>query len=652
MQQRSTGAVDQTPESGNTYSPPPVPDRTPENSPSSNPIHPSIHPTILSARLTMANSADGHANGQPSPPSDGGGENGVATDTSERTPLLAKPNGTPAHEGPGQNGGAERQAPDDGERTVLAEGVSLTRLWFIMATSYFGVFLGATDSTIIATLSAPISSEFRSLSLLSWLATAYLISNAACQPISGRLTDIFGRGPGLVFSNVLFAAGNLICGLARDQGVMILGRVVAGVGGGGLMSISTFLASDLIPLRQRGIVQGIGNISYGSGAMLGGIFGGLVNDHTAMGWRLAFLVQVPPVVLSAVFAAIFIRVPPKQSDKSFIARIDFVGVFLTVSFLVLLLLGLNSGGNLVPWTHPLPLTTIPLSFVALAGFIWWESRARQPIIPIRLVVTRTVLAACLCNLLATMVVITGLFYVPLYLQVLGDTTTGAGIKILPSPVGVSICSVSAGYLMKRTGRYVGLGIASVSTLTVGVVLFCLQNETTPAWLTGLAFFFVGGGYGAMLTTTLLACIASVDHSQQAVVTSATCKFRLHLSTLTHYHGPVLTTDQPWTDLSRSLGGTVGITIGSAIYQNILKARLWERFGDLPGAEDQIRRIRDDLEELKHLPEGWHDGVISSFMEAFRGVWLCLLGFSLAALICVSLIKQHTLHSTLDRRSNE
>ncbi|CCE28534.1 related to multidrug resistance protein fnx1 [Claviceps purpurea 20.1] len=510
------------------------------------------------------------------------------------------------------------------EQTVFYKEESFGKLALIMGTTWIGVFLGAVDSTIIATLSAPIASEFKSLRLLSWLATAYLISNAACQPISGRLTDIFGRGPGLVFSNVVFAAGNLICGLAQDEKTMIFGRVVAGIGGGGLMSISTFVGSDLVPLRSRGIVQGIGNICYGSGAMMGGLFGGLVNDHTARGWRLAFLVQVPPVLLSAVAVHFLVKVPPKQSDKSYLARIDFMGVFLTSSFLTLLLLGLNSGGNQVPWTHPLPLTTIPLSIVLFVVFLWWEGRARQPIIPVRLLMSRTVLAACSANLLSTMVVLTLLFYVPLYMQVMGDSATDAGLRLLPSPVGVSVMSVLAGYMMKRTGRFVTLGILSMITIITGIIFFTLMGRTSSVWLTSAAFFLVGGGYGALLTTTLLACIAAVDHSQQAVVTSATY-------------------------LARSLGGTVGITVGSAVYQNILQARLWDRFGDQPNAADEIRRIRDDLGELKHLPPGWYDGVMDSFMDAFRGVWLTMLGLALAGLACVSLMRHHTLHSTLDRR---
>ena len=215
-----------------------------------------------------------------------------AASASETTPLIDNGSQSPQPKPP-------VDAHDD-ERTVLAAELSPARLWTILGTAWIGVFIGAIDSTVFATLSGPISSEFKSGSIFSWLATAYLISNAACQPISGRLTDIFGRGPGLVFSNLFFAAGNLICGLATDKYIMILGRVVAGIGGGGLMAISTFLGSDLVPLRRRGIVQGIGNICYGSGAMLGGVFGGFVNDRTEMGWRLAFFILVPPSLVSAV----------------------------------------------------------------------------------------------------------------------------------------------------------------------------------------------------------------------------------------------------------------------------------------------------------------------------------------------------------------
>jgi MFS family permease len=393
-----------------------------------------------------------------------------------------------------------------------------------MSTAWFGVFLGAADSTVIATLSGPISSEFHSLPLLSWLATAYLISNAASQPLSGRLTDIFGRGRGLVAANLTFAAGNLVCGLATSQRAMVLGRLVAGLGGGGLMSIPTFLASDLIPLRRRGVVGGIANVWYGCGAMAGAVFGGYLSDHSSVGWRLAFLVQVPPSLVSSVVVHLLVRVPPKQSDKSYLRRIDFGGVVLTTSFLALLVLGLSGEGTVVPpWTNPTRPAALALAAAAFVALFQWERRATQPIIPVKLLYDRTVLASCMTSVFCSAIALTSLFYVPLYLQVRGDSVATAGLKMLPVSLGTSVGALGSGYVMKRTGRYVGLVRSCVLALAVGIGLFTFQDENTPAWLTCVAFLIVGASFTAVFGITQVACLAAVDHTQQAVVTSCTCK---------------------------------------------------------------------------------------------------------------------------------
>ncbi len=574
----------------------------------------------------------------------------------ERTPLLRAPSNGAVAAGTASkpaaaNGDAATAAAadledagagdnDEEERTAVAEE-SPARVALILGTVYVGVFVGAADASVIATLSAPIASEFQSLSLMSWLAAAYLVANAACQPVSGRVTDVVGRGPGLVFSNLCFALGNAVCAAAHDAPTMLAGRVVAGVGGGGLMAIATFLASDLVPLRRRGVVQGIGNVAYGSGAMLGGVLGG-ATEHVWPGrfyggWRLAFYVQVPVALVSAVLVAVLVRVPPHQAADDVLpghrntalaqlARIDFPGAGLLVAFLVTLLLGLSAGGNLVPWTHPLVLAALPVALAAFAAFVWWEAaRAHHPIIPVRLVVRRTVLAACLANLVCTAAALTAVFYVPLYLQVRGYSAADAGLRLLCSPLGVSITSVGSGLVMKSTGRYVGLGVLSLVVFVAGNALAAagMSSAASAAWFPFAAMFAIGGGYGAMLTITLLACIASVAQSRQAVITSATYAFR-------------------------SVGGTVGLTIASAVYQNILRDRLWARFGHLPGAAEEIARIRDDLAELRRLPPGWHEGVMDSFMDAFRGVWLTGVGLALLGLVAVSLMKQHTLHSTLAR----
>ncbi|KAG4034434.1 hypothetical protein MFRU_003g03970 [Monilinia fructicola] len=535
----------------------------------------------------------------------------------EETPLLAEPTTFPS-----QSSSPSQDSLASAEATIIPDEPTTKRLVITMGAIWVGVFLGALDSTIIATLSASISTSFNSLSLLSWLASAYLIANAACQPLSGRLTDIFSRRTGLIVSNVLFAAGNLICGLADGEWMMILGRVVAGCGGGGLMAISTFVGSDLVPLRRRGVVQGIGNICYGTGAGLGGILGGWIND--TWGWRMAFLAQVPFIMVSGFLVASLVNVPPKKSEKSKLSRVDFMGSFALVLTLVLLLLGLNSGGNVVPWNHPLVYISLPLSLVSLLGFVYIELyRASEPVIPVRLLGDRTVFAACLANWFGTMTIYMIIFYVPLYYQVRGASTTASGMRLIPQSIGSSIGSLGTGIIMNRTGKYKAISLVTLSMLVIGTGLLCTMNSHSSDWPIYIYLTLTGIGYGATLTTTLLAIISAVSHDHHSVVTSASYAFR-------------------------STGSTIGITIASAVYQNILKTDLWEKFGDRPDAEEIIGKIRDSFDELNQLPEGWKEGVTESYMDAFRGVFLA--AFALAVLMAGvgSLMRQNVLHERLDR----
>ena len=139
---------------------------------------------------------------------------------------------------------------------------------------------------MLATISASISSSFGSFSKLSWIATTFSIGASISQPLSGHLTDVFGRRKGLVLCYGLFAIGTLACGLSEHRLWMFLsGRVVQGLGGGALCSITSFIESDLVPLRKRALIEGIGNIAYGATLALGGVYGGSINE--AIGWKWA-----------------------------------------------------------------------------------------------------------------------------------------------------------------------------------------------------------------------------------------------------------------------------------------------------------------------------------------------------------------------------
>ncbi|KAL8655143.1 MAG: hypothetical protein Q9226_003167 [Calogaya cf. arnoldii] len=549
-------------------------------------------------------------------------EDDVNESPSETSPLLVE---RPSKSGDGPIHSPNPQQHPQDDDTPIAKEPTTGELLGVMGGIWLGCFLAALDSTIIATLSAPISASFHSLSLLSWLASAYLIANAALQPLSGRLTDILGRRAGLLFSNVFFAAGNLICGLAQDEWTMILGRVVAGMGGGGLTAISTFVGSDLVPLRKRGLWQGIGNIFYGIGAGLGGVFGGWIND--VWGWRVAFLVPVPLTVISGILVFFTVYIPIKPSDQSAWKRIDYLGAFTLISTLVLLLLGINSGGNMVPWMSPLVLVSLPLSAVSLVVFIVVEANyTSEPVIPVRLLLDRTVLSACLTNWFTTMCQFSILFYGPIYFQVKGLSTTAAGARLIPTSVGVGLGSVASGLIMRKTGRYYYLSIITQLIFLISLAMYAFFQLNTPSWQPFIAFLLSGIGYSGMLTITLLALIAAVSHADQAVITSASYAFR-------------------------STGSTIGIAIASAVFQNMLNRRLQSRFSGLPGSDENryVEKLRDSLDEIGKLPPGLKEDAMECYMDSLRGVFLTTLGIGVLGAAVSLAMREHVLHSNLARR---
>ncbi len=178
--------------------------------------------------------------------------------------------------------------------------------------------------------------------------------------------------------------------------------------------------------------------------------------------------------------------------------------------------------------------------------------------------------------------------------------------------------------MRWTGKYYILNICIQLIFITAYALLSSFTLVTPAWEAVLAFFMSGIGYSGMLTTTLLAFVSAVDHKEQAVITSASYAFR-------------------------STGSAIGITVASAVFQNILKIRLWSEFGDREGAADVIGRLRDSLDEIKTLPVEWRGEVREVYMEALRGVFLTTLGIAIIGGSVSLAMREHVLHRNLERK---
>ncbi|KAL8946219.1 MAG: hypothetical protein Q9222_007359 [Ikaeria aurantiellina] len=539
--------------------------------------------------------------------------------TDERSPLLKK-----------QAANSQQDHDFHTRRShELAEDgrVSRRNLIWIMSGLWLGNFVVGLDGTVMATLAAPIATSFNSLPLLAWLATAYLIGQAATQPISGKLTDIFSRQSGLIVSSLLFALGNIISGLAREQWTMILGRVLAGIGGGCVNAVVTILTSDLISLRERGVWQGYGNIFWGLGNGLGGVFGGFVTD--TWNWRIAFLVQVPVTLISlliifAQLGTIRSHSPPKPSDnRSAVSRVDFLGAFLLVSTLVLFLMGLTTGGNIVPWNHPLPLASLLCAALLACCFIYVEQRvAREPILPLNLLRHRSVLCSCLTMFCFHMAMYIFLFYLPIYYRARGISTTRAGAALIPFSAGIPLGSLLAGIIATRTGRYWYLLSAILVVMVACTSATVTLNLQTPLWLPMAYVGFVGLASGGMLIVTLLALLSSVAASEQAVITSLSYVFR-------------------------ATGSVAGLAVASAIYQQVLDQRLWSQLGRLKNASKVIHNIRDNLDYVKQLAPPLQRVIRESYMLSLKATFSSTVGLAFVALVAGLLIKEYELPSTID-----
>lgn len=478
-----------------------------------------------------------------------------------------------------------------------------------------------TDGTIMATLAGPIATDFQSLPLLVWLATAYLIASAAIQPLCGKLTDIYSRRTGLLVAQLLFFIGNLTCGYASRWWIMIVGRALAGLGGGGLTIIANITTTELVPPCHRGVWQGIGSLCWGLGNGLGGVLGGYLCD--VWNWRLAFLIQVPLTVVASIMCYIHMDTSNAgTSTESSIRRVDFLGSLLLIATLVLLLLGLNSGGNILPWDHPLILATFAAFTLSFCVFVLVETRiATEPILPLRLLLKRTVASVCMTNWFINMIVSSVMYYVPIYLRIRGRSATNAGAVLIPLSITSAAGSFLTGLTINRTGNYKYLIVPNLLFILVASVSLHKLTLSTHLWLPRVYVGLVGLAYGDMLMICLMALVGSVKRCDQSVATSLSSAFR-------------------------STGSVMGVTMASTVFQNVLRTDLWNRIGDQKNAAETIRRIRESLDELQNLPRQYQQLARDSYMLAVSVVFLAASVLAVLSFVSGLFIREGKLYGTL------
>ncbi|GAC73928.1 predicted transporter [Moesziomyces antarcticus T-34] len=500
----------------------------------------------------------------------------------------------------------------------------LSKLAPLLTALWVPVFVASMDGTVTATLISSISSSFNASEQAQWLGSAYLLSVACFTPLYGRMADIIGRKNCMYTALTFFTTGTLLCGLSTSMNMLIFARALAGMGGGGLTTTTSIVLSDLVPLKQRGLLQGLTNIVFGLGSGLGGPIGGWMND--TLGWRRAFLIQIPLLLTDYVLAFVFVNVKTPnslahQSKWDKLKSIDFFGAFSLVLGLssTLIALSLMSANDLAI-SHPAVSGGFLVGLASIVFFFYAEARiARNPILPLRLITQRSGAAVAFANFCLSIVSFGTLYHFPLFFQAVKlETPSLAGLHLIPNSVALSIGSVLAGIVMRNSGRYYTYNLVNSMLITVSIVCFALMSQHSSEAFTYISIIPHGFGTAGVLTCTLIALINSVPRSDVAVATSMSY-------------------------MARNTGQILGVSGGGTLFQALLKRQLRQRITG-KDADRIISEIRHKTSIVPELPKELQKAAVESYAYALRWVFIGIALVSVGTVIGCAFIEDRELPS--------
>ncbi|MFL5735031.1 MAG: MDR family MFS transporter [Chloroflexia bacterium] len=498
------------------------------------------------------------------------------------------------------------------------------QLYLIMGGVILGLLLAALDQTVVGPAMFRIIRDLRGLEHYAWVTTAYLLTSTITVPIAGKLGDMFGRKWFFVTGMVIFIGASMLCGLSSGTepfslfGITVPGltvgmaeliffRAIQGIGGG-LMTANAFaIVGDVVAPADRGRWQGLFGAVFGVASIIGPTIGGFITDN--IGWEWVFFVNVPVGLIAIPMVSLtFPNIVQARGDRR---SIDWLGAFTLAGAVTPVLLALSLGGSRdFPWDSPAIWTMFAVGAVFVGLFLWRESRATAPIIPLDLFKNRIFTLSVITVMLVGFGMFGAMINLPLFIQgVQGQSATTSGNAILPLMFGAVVFSIISGQIVSRTGKYRILAITGQIIIAIGMFLLSTMTIDVPGWKTALYMVVMGIGLGIAQPLYTLIVQNAFPPQRLGVVTSAVTFFR-------------------------SIGGTLGVAIFGTIvnnrfsseYQALLPAQIKSspQFGSLlsgisPQAlisPDTLTAIQTQLQNLK-LPVAQIQQIITAITAPIK-----------------------------------